>query len=143
MAKINPYLFFNGNTLEAFNFYKSVFGSEFETLVRLKDMSIDPYAIPESEANQILNIVLPIGKNDVLIGSDIPLANRMPELVTSNRFAISIKAESKEEANKLFEGLLVEGQIEIPIAQRGAYFGIVIDKYDIKWLVNFDNRMPN
>ena len=71
MAQINPYINFNGNTEEAFNFYKSVFGGEFERIIRFKDMSNTEIPISENEANKIMHIALPIGKN-VLMGSDVP-----------------------------------------------------------------------
>ena len=60
MAAINPYLLFNGNCEEAFNFYKSVFGSEFEMVMRFKDVPAE-YKMPESEGEKIMHVALPIG----------------------------------------------------------------------------------
>lgn len=143
MALINPHILFNGNTEEAFSFYKSVFGGEFAMLVRFKDMPSDPdNPIPESDADKIMHIALPIGKSDLLMAGDIPEKNRGQELETGNRFSISIRAESKEEADKLYNGLSAGGQIEMPMADSpwGSYFGMFADQYGIQWMVDFDPR---
>lgn len=104
MAVINPSINFNGNALEAFEFYRSVFGGEFGTIVYLKDMPSDPdFPIPEEDMNKIMHITLPIG-NNVLIGNDVPsFMGTVNE--NENRNKISIQAESKEEADKLYNGL--------------------------------------
>jgi PhnB protein len=60
MPTINPYINFNGNAQEAFNFYKSVFGGEFSKIMRFKDLASPEFQIPESEANKIMHIALPI-----------------------------------------------------------------------------------
>ena len=139
MALINPYLNFNGNAEEAFTFYKSVFGGEFAMVMRFKDMPNPGNPILESEANKIMHIALPIGKN-VLMANDVPESmGRVNE--NENRSKISISAESKEEANKLFNGLSADGQIEMPIADSpwGSYFGMFRDKFGIEWMVDFDS----
>ena len=144
MALINPHINFNGNAEEAFNFYKSVFGGEFIKIMRFKDLPPNPeFAIPEKEANKIMHIALPIGKN-ILMGNDVP--ERMGRVnENENRSKISITAESKEEADKLFNGLSVGGQIEGPIGDGpwGTYFGCFRDKYGIEWIVDFDPRGNN
>ena len=140
MALINPYLNFNGNAEEAFTFYKSVFGGEFAMVLRFKDMPNPGNQIVESEANKIMHIALPIGKN-VLMANDVPESmGRVNE--NENRSKISISAESKEEANKLFNGLSAGGQIEMPIEDSpwGSYFGMFRDKYGIEWMVDFDPK---
>ena len=101
MALINPHINFNGNAEEAFNFYKSVFGGEFAMIMRFKDMSSPENPISEKEANKIMHISLPVGKN-ILMGNDVPeILGVVYE--NENRSKISISAESKEEADKLFE----------------------------------------
>ncbi len=140
MALINPHYNFNGNAEEAFTFYKSVFGGEFAMIMRFKDMQNDDFPIPEKEANKIMHIALPIGKN-VLMGNDVPESmGRTNE--NENRSKISISAESKEEADKLFNGLSAGGQIEVPISDSpwGSYFGMFRDKYGIEWMVDFDPK---
>src|SRR5665647_70843 len=115
MAEINPYIHFNGNAEEAFTFYKSVFGGEFAIISRFKDLSIPEHTISEIEANKIMHIALPIGKNSVLMASDTPeFLGKHNE--NENRSKISISAESKVEADKLFNGLSAGGKVEMPIA---------------------------
>ena len=138
MALINPYINFNGNAEEAFNFYKSVFGGEFAAIMRFGDMP-NPN-IPESENNKIMHIALPIGQN-VLMGNDVPeFMGRVNE--NENRSKISISAKSKEEADNLYNGLSASGQIEMPIGDSpwGSYFAMFRDKYGIEWMVDFDPK---
>jgi PhnB protein len=141
MASINPYIHFNGNAEEAFTFYKSVFGGEFAMVARFKDLASDEFPVSENEANKIMHIALPIGKSSVLMGSDTPeFLGKHNENETRSK--ISINPESKEEADKIFNGLSDGGQVEMPIgdAPWGAYFGMFRDKYGIEWMVNFDAR---
>jgi len=137
MAQINPYIHFNGNAEEAFTFYKSAFGGEFATVVRFKDMSIPEHPISESEANRIMHIALPIGKSSVLMGSDTPEFMGRHNL-NENRSKISISAESKEEADQLFNGLSAGGEVEMPMEDSpwGSYFGMFRDKYGIEWMID-------
>lgn len=138
MAQINPHINFNGNAEEAFSFYKSVFGGEFAKIMRFKDLSVAGFEVSDKEANKIMHIALPIGKN-ILMANDVP--ERMGRTnEQENRSKIVISAESKEEADKLFNGLSAGGQIEVPIADSpwGSYFGMFRDKYGIEWMVDFD-----
>jgi len=141
MATINPHINFNGNAEEAFTFYKSVFGGEFTKITRLKDLASPEFPVGDIDANKIMHIALPIGKN-ILIGNDIPESmGRVNE--NENRSKISISAESREEANKLFNGLSTGGNIEMPIADSpwGSYFGMFRDKFGIEWMVDFDPKI--
>ena len=140
MAQINPYINFNGNAEEAFNFYKSVFGGEFAMIMRFKDMASPEPPFSENEANKIMHIALPIGKN-ILMANDVPESmGKVNE--NENRSKISVSAESKEEADKIFAGLSAGGNIEMPIADSpwGSYFGMFRDKYGIEWTVDFDPK---
>jgi PhnB protein len=140
MALINPHINFNGNAEEAFTFYKSVFGGEFAKIVRFKDFASPEFPIAENEANKIMHIALPIGEN-ILMANDVPeILGKTNE--NENRSKISISAESKEEADKLFYGLSEGGQIEMPITESpwGSYFGMFRDKYGIEWMVDFDSN---
>jgi PhnB protein len=140
MPTINPYINFNGNAEEAFTFYKSVFGGEFEKIIRFKDLSIPGFHLSEKDANKIIRITLPIGKN-VLIANDVPESmGRVSE--NENRSKISISAQSQEEADQLFNGLSAGGQVEMPIANSpwGSYFAMFRDKYGIEWTVEFDSK---
>lgn len=138
MALINPHINFNGNAEEAFNFYKSIFGGEFERIIRFKDLASSQFPISESEADKIIHIALPIG-NSVLMGNDVP-QNMGRTNENENRSKIAITAESKSEADTLFNGLSVGGKIEFPISDSpwGSYFGMLRDKYGIEWMVDFD-----
>jgi PhnB protein len=140
MAQINPWINFNGNAEEAFIFYKSVFGGEFAKIIRFKDISSPEFPVTENDANKIMLITLPVGRN-ILMANDVPESmGRTNE--NENRSKISISAESKEEADKLFNGLSAGGQIEFPIGDSpwGSYFGMFRDKYGIEWMVDFDPK---
>lgn len=140
MTVINPYINFNGNAEEAFTFYKSVFGGEFKTIVRFKDMQSSEFPVPEHESNKIMRIVLPIGES-MLIANDVPESmGRVNE--NENRSKIAVSAETKEEADRLFKGLSEGGTVEVPMDESpwGTYFAMFRDKYGIEWTVEFDGN---
>ncbi len=140
MATINPYINFNGNAEEAFTFYKSVFGGEFANIARFKDMESPEFPVSVKEANKVMHIALPIGPN-MLMGNDVPEAmGRTNE--NENRSKISINCESKEEADRLFNGLSVGGTVEFPMGDSpwDSYFGMFRDKYGIEWMVDFSTK---
>jgi len=140
MALINPYINFNGNAEEAFNFYKSVFGGEFALIMRFKDMSGPEFPVAENDSNKIMHIALPIGKN-VLMANDVPESMGLVN-ENENRSKISVSTESREEADKIFNGLSAGGNIEVPINESpwGSYFGMFRDKFGIEWIVDFDPK---
>ncbi|HEY5370047.1 MAG TPA: VOC family protein [Hanamia sp.] len=141
MATINPHINFNGNAEEAFNFYKSVFGGEFEKIIRFKDLASPEFPVAEKEENKIMHIALPIGIGSMLMANDVPeILGKTNE--NENRSKIVISAESQEEADKLFNGLSAGGNIEMPIGDSpwGSYFGMFRDKYGIEWMVEFDPK---
>ncbi len=141
MALINPYIHFNGNAEEAFTFYKSAFGGEFERVVRFKDMSDEADPNLKDEAEKIMHIALPIGNGSMLMGSDTPsFMGKHSENETRSK--LSVKANSKEEADKLFNTLSQGGSVEMPIGDSpwGSYFGMFRDKYGIEWMIDFDAR---
>ncbi len=140
MTTINPYLTFNGNCEEAFNFYKSVFGGEFPYIGRFKDMpSQDP--IPENEAQRIMHVSLPVGDNTVLMGSD-SLESYGKKLQPGNNFSISVNTDTKEETERIFNGLSEGGNITMPLMDTfwGAYFGMFTDKFGIQWMISYDKK---
>ena len=140
MALINPYINFNGNAEEAFNFYKSVFGGEFAKVMCFKDLSDPGFPISSAEEHKIMHIALPIGKN-ILMGNDVPeMMGQVNE--NENRSKIAISAESREEADQLFNGLSQDGTIEMPMSDSpwGSYFGMFRDKFGIEWMVDFDPK---
>ena len=142
MAAVNPYLNFDGNAEEVFNFYKSVFGGEFATIMRFGDVPAEAGGGQHSaeENKRILHIALPIG-NTMLMGSDRPTS--LGAGVKGTNFGISIMAESQAEADKIFNGLSAGGVVTMPMMDSfwGAYFGMCSDKYGIMWMINFQ-RSP-
>jgi PhnB protein len=138
MTKLNIYLNFAGNTEEAFNFYKSVFGGDFSSIVRFKDMPMAGVSIPKEDENKIMHIGLPVGKDATLMASDTP-ESLGRKLTPGNNVYISIHPESKEEANRIFNALSAGGMIEMPIADQawGDYYGSLKDKFGVQWMVNY------
>ncbi len=140
MALINVHLNYNGNAEEAFTFYKSVFGGEFSKITRLKDLESPDFPVDEKDANKIMHIALPIG-NNTLMANDVPsfmgLVNEQ-----ENRSKIAVLAQSRKEADKLFNGLSAGGTVEMPIQDSpwGSYFGMFRDKYGIEWMIEFDSN---
>jgi PhnB protein len=140
MATINPHINFNGNALEAFEFYKSVFGGEFTTVTRFKEMQNTGMPISPGDAEKIMHIAFPIGKS-ILMGNDVPeFMGKTNE--NENRSKIAIAVESREEADKIFSGLSVGGTVEMPMANSPweSYFGMFRDKYGIEWMIDFDPK---
>jgi PhnB protein len=138
MAQINPFIHFNGNAEDAFTFYKAVFGGEFTSFICFNDLSFENFAVSQQEAEKIMHIELPIGKQSVLMGSDTP-----KELGQHNeretRSKIHLRAESKEDAEHLFNSLSNGGEIEFPLQEApwGSYFGMLRDRFGIEWMVDF------
>lgn len=143
MASVHTYLTFNGNCEAAFNFYKSVFGGEFEYIGKFKDMppAEGQPAVSEADADKIMHVSLPIGNGSMLFGSDTS-EGFGGNVTFGNNFSLSINAENKDEADKLFNGLSSGGDIKMPMADTfwGAYFGMFVDKFGINWMVNYDKK---
>jgi PhnB protein len=140
MAQVNAYMTFNGNCEDAFNFYKSVFGGEFKLISRFKDMPpMEGFTLPESAGEKIMHVSLPISTETILMGSDAnPMFGDVPK---GKNVSLSVGADSKQEADRIFHGLAEGGKITMPISDTfwNAYFGMLVDKYDIIWMVNFDH----
>lgn len=141
MTTLNPWINFNGNCEEAFKFYKSVFGGEFVKVVRFKDLASDQFPVAEKEENKIMYIGLPIGKDNLLIANDVPeVLGRVNE--HENRSKILVNADSKEEADRLFNDLSVDGEVEGPMGESpwGSYAGMFRDRYGIEWIIEFSSK---
>jgi PhnB protein len=138
MMKLNSYLNFAGNAQEAFDFYRSVFGGEFSSAVRFKDMPMEGVTIPKEEEDRIMHISLPIGEDDVLMASDT-LESHGQQLVQGNNVYVSAHATSREEADRIFNALGEGAEIEMPIADQvwGDYFGSLKDKFGVQWMVSY------
>lgn len=138
MKSINPYLNFPGNTEKAFNFYKNVFGGDFlGGIYRFKDTPGTEH-LTNSEKDKIMHIALPMGNSNMIMATDA-LESMGQKLTLGNNFYISIDAESKAEADQLFKGLSEGGKIETPMKDEfwGAYFGMLTDKFGVKWMINY------
>ena len=138
MTRFDPYLNFDGKTEEAFNFYKSVFGGESATVIRFKDMPIEDVSLPKGEADKIMHIGLPIGRAQVLMGTEL-LESLGQKLVMGNNLHISIQPDSKEEAGRLFAALAQGGKIGIPMAGQpwGDDYGDLQDGFGVHWMANY------
>ena len=142
MKAVNPYLNFNGNCEAVFEFYKSVFGGEFLTVMRFKDVPAEAvdesHQMSASEAEKIMHMALPLGQGTMLMGSDVPEA--MGAGTPGDNFAIVISAESEAEAPKLFNKLSASGQVTMPLGKTfwGDYFGMLTDKFGVQWMVSYD-----
>lgn len=141
MTKLHTYLNFQGNAEEAFNFYKSVFGGEFATVVRFKDFPMEGVSVPEGDGDKMMHIGLPIGDDTVLMASDA-LESFGQNLVQGNNVYISIDPPTKQEADRIFKGLSAGGEIEMPIGDQawGDYFGSFKDKFGVCWMVNYGQQ---
>ncbi|WP_373519247.1 VOC family protein [Pricia sp.] len=138
--KVNPYLNFDGQAEEAFNFYKSIFGGEFTANLKMGDMP-EADKLPEEEQNRTMHIGLPISKDTILMASDtVPSMGHT--LNKGNNLYISLHPESREEADRLFNGLSQGGEIEMPMQDQfwGDYFGSFIDKFGIGWMINYNEQ---
>lgn len=138
---ISPYLTFNGNCEDAFSFYRSVFGGNFGYIGRFKDMPPmeGQPPMPESEREKIMHVSLPISEETVLMGSDSSEAFGKANN-PGNNFSISINAKSQPDADRLYNGLAAGGQQTMPMNKTfwGSYFGMLVDKYGIQWMVSYD-----
>lgn len=138
MYSVNPYLNFQGNTEEAFNFYKSVFGGEFTSVVRFKEMNQDGKIAAEDE-EKIMHIALPIGKTTLLMGTD-SLESLGQKVNMGNNSYLNVGTATKEEADRLFNELSPGGKVEMQMADMpwGDYFGAFADKFGLQWMITYN-----
>jgi len=140
MATIDLYLKFPGTAEEAFDFYKSLFGGEYLSLQRYRDIPGGKNMQSDIQ-EKIKHISLPIGFENVLMASDAIDSMGHP-LTIGNNFYINVNVDSKEEANRLFAGLSDSGRIEMKLSEMfwGAYYGVLVDKFDIQWMISYENQ---
>ncbi|MDD3038737.1 VOC family protein [Bacteroides sp.] len=138
MMKINPYLNFDGNCEEAFNFYKSVFGGEFLYMGRFGEMPPQENmpTLSEEFKKRIMHVSLQVGET-VLMGSDTG-GDCGPAFIVGNNINLSISIDNKAEADKLFAALSNGGKIFMPMDEMfwGEYFGMLTDKFGVSWMIN-------
>ncbi|MHA3787718.1 VOC family protein [Flavobacterium hauense] len=138
MNSLNPYLNFNGNTEEVFNFYRSVFGGEFAMLMRFGDTP-GCEDMPETEKNGIMHVALPIGSS-VIMGTDVPKS--MEQVSVGTNMSISMNANSREEADRIYNGLSAGGKATMPMNDMfwGDYYGMLTDKFEIQWMISYNEK---
>jgi len=138
MTTINPYLTFNGNCMEAFDFYKSVFGGEFNHVGKFKDMPDNPeYPVSEELNDKIMHISLPISAETTLMASDS--SDSFGQATNfGNNITLSVNTKSVEEVTRIYNELSEGGTIKMPLNKTfwGAHFGMFTDKFGIHWMVN-------
>jgi len=143
MAKVSIYLNFMGKTEDAFNFYKSVFKTEFATPVMyMKDMPAQPGmpALSEKDANSVMHVALPILAGTLLMGTDM-LESMGHKLVVGNNVTISLEPDSKEETDRLFKALSEGGSDIAPMRDEfWGYWGCCLDKFGTRWMFNFPKQ---
>jgi PhnB protein len=138
MRAVNPYLNFPGNTEEAFTFYRSVFGGDFDGVVRFRDFGDDTAGMPEEHLDKIAHISLPIGTAAILMGTDV-LGEQRDSFVVGTNTYIYLSEESAEAAHRLFDALSAGGRIEMPLQATGwaELYGSCVDKYGVQWMVDY------
>jgi PhnB protein len=141
MARVSTYLNFSNNTEEAFNFYRSVFKTEFNGpgMRRFSDIPPQAGAPPMSDElkNMVMHVELPITGGHVLMGTDAP--EQMGFKVNfGNNVHINLQPDTREETKRLFEKLSVDGTVTMELQDMfwGDYFGSCTDKYGVQWMVN-------
>ncbi|HMG88488.1 MAG TPA: VOC family protein [Chryseolinea sp.] len=138
MTTFNIYLNFNGNTEEAFNFYKSVLGGEIVMIQRFKETP-EAGQTPPADQDKIMHIAMSVGKNMMFMGTDA-LVSKGHKVVMGNNFQISVSTESEDETRKIFNDLSAGGKVDVPLDKMfwGAYFGMLTDKFGVQWMVSYD-----
>lgn len=142
MSKVAIYLNFQGNTEEAFNFYKKAFGTEFSApIMRIGDMPADPNGPKFSEADLqcVMHVALPIVGGTELMGTDM-LESMGQKRIIGNNTTISLQLDDKNEADRLFAYLSEGGTDKADMRDEfWGYWGCCLDKFGIRWMFNVMN----
>ncbi|MCA9373976.1 VOC family protein [Candidatus Peregrinibacteria bacterium] len=139
MLKVQIYLTFDGKTEEAFNFYKSIFGGEFQMKQTFGESNVDQ-DVPEDLKGRIMHVALPIGtEGDMLMGSDT-FPGMGQEFVEGTNISVSLHPDSEEETKRIFEALSAGGEVVMPLNKTfwNALYGMCRDKFGINWMINYD-----
>ena len=140
MARVSTYLNFNRTTEAAFNFYRSVFGTEFAApIARMGDAPAAPGQPPMPEADRalVMHVSLPILGGHVLMGTDAPESMGF-KVVHGNSVHINLEPDTRAETDRLFAALAEGGKVEMPLQDMfwGDYFGSLTDRFGICWMFN-------
>jgi PhnB protein len=137
--KLNPYLNFDGNAEEALKFYQSVFGGEL--FLQRMDQAPGTESLPDNEKKRVMHVSIPIGNGQLLMASDI-LPSMGHKLTVGNNNYISLSVDSREDADRIFNGLSKGGKVEMPMADMfwGDYFGSFEDKFGVRWMISYNSK---
>lgn len=138
MISANPYLNFQGNTEQAFQFYRTVFGGEFVSLIRFRDFPGNTMGVAEAELDKIAHIALPLGPHNLIMATDAVSSWGRP-FHRGNHSYISLEVESATEGERIFNGLSQGGTVEMPLqaTEWAERYGVCIDRFGVQWMVNF------
>jgi len=143
MARVSTYLNFARETEEAFNFYKSVFGTDFVGEIhRFSEVPPQPdKPMLEEDKNLVMNVQLPILGGHILMGTDAPISMGF-KVESGNNIYINLEPDTRVEAKKLFEGLSAGGKVEMELQEMfwGDYYGSCTDKYGVQWMFNCSSK---
>ncbi len=136
---LNPYLNFPGNTLDAFEFYRSVFGGEFPMVLRFRDFPGNMGA-PAESADKIAHIALPVGPN-MLMGTDV-IGDSLAAFKLGTNSYVVVTPDDAAEARRLFDGLSAGGTVEMPLqaTEWAEQYGICTDRFGVQWMVNYEGK---
>ncbi len=143
MSTVAIYLNFQGNTEEAFNFYKSVFKTEFSApIMYMRDLPPNPEApeLSEADKNCVMHVALPIIGGTELMGTDM-LESMGHKLIIGNNTTISLQLDTKEEADNFYKALAEDGNDKAPMRDEfWGYWGCCLDRFGIRWMFNVMNQ---
>ena len=138
MKAANPYLNFNGNTEDAFNFYRTVFGGEFLGMLRYRNFGDNAMQAPEGDLDKIAHVALPLGNTNILMGTDV-LESLGQTLTVGNNVFFNLEADSDEEAERLFNALAAGGRIAMQLEKTewAEKYGVCTDQFGVQWMGNY------
>lgn len=144
MARVSTYLNFERNTEEAFNFYRSVFGTEFEgEISRMGEAPPQAGQPPlsDEDKNLVMHVALPILGGHMLMGTDAPESMGF-KMTFGNNIYINLEPDTRVETDRLFKALSDGGKVEMAMQEMfwGDYFGSCEDKFGVKWMFNCSNK---
>jgi PhnB protein len=144
MARVSIYLNFPRSTEQAFLFYKSVFGGDFNGPIhRFGEVPQAPGQPPVAEAdrNLVMHVELPILGGVVLMGTDAPESMGF-NVVQGNNVYINLEPDTRAETDRLFAALSSGGKVEMPLQDMfwGAYFGSLADRFGVRWMFNCSSK---
>lgn len=144
MARVSTYLNFMGKTEEAFQFYQSIFGTEFDAPIQyMRDVPADPTMpqLSERELGMVLHVALPITGGHRLMGTDT-LESMGHKLTFGNNISINVEPDTREETSRLFQALAEGGNVDMELQEMfwGDYFGSLTDKYGVRWMFNCTSK---